>query len=182
MNSSYERAQQLSRRMQTALAAIALIVVCAAAYAAIRAMTDTEWLGAVFREKYGNHGPVALSKTQAFGLVLLFLAQVGLLLAALHALWRALGTIAASDHISLDTALWIRRAGFAFAVTCAAMVLSNPLNSLIGSIGAMPGRRFISIAFDSQQMLTFLLAAVLIILGHILVLAADLADDNRRIV
>jgi Protein of unknown function (DUF2975) len=182
MHPSFERAKQLSRRMQLALVATAVIVVCVAAYAAFWALVDLDWLGAVFREKYGAFGPVTLSMGQAIALVLLFLIQIGLFLIALHALWQAFGSIAKNEGISLETARWIRRAGLAFAATSIAMFLSCPLNSLIGSVGAGPGRRFVNVSFDSQQLLTFLLAAVLIILGHILALAADIADDNRQIV
>jgi hypothetical protein len=182
MHTSFEHAKTLSRRMQIALAAIAAIVACIGAYVALWALIDIDWLGTIFREKYGTFGAITLSMGQAFALVLLFLFQIGLFLIALYALWQAFGSIAKCDGINLQTALWIRRAGFAFAATSFAMVLSNPLNSLIGSVGAMPGRRFISVGFDSQQMLTFVLAGVLIILGHILALAADISDDNRQIV
>jgi hypothetical protein len=182
MHSSFERAKQLSRRMQMALASIAVIVSSVAVYLAFWALTDLDWLGTVFREKYGAFGPVTLSTGQAFALVLLFLTQIGLFLVALYALWQAFGTLGASEALSLETALYIRHAGLAFAATSIAVFLSYPLGSLIGSIGAGPGRRFVNVSFDSQQLLTFLLAAVLIILGHVLALAADIADDNRLIV
>jgi hypothetical protein len=182
MHPSFERAKLLSSRMQKALAAIAIVVVCIAAYAAFWALIDVDWLSTVFRDRYGAFGPVTLSVGQAVALVFLFLFQVGLFLTALYDLWRALGTIGGSEGISFQTALWIRRAGFAFAATSTAMFLSYPLNSLIGSIGAGPGRGFVNVSVDSQQLLTFLLAAVLIILGHILALAADISDDNRLIV
>jgi NADH:ubiquinone oxidoreductase subunit 6 (subunit J) len=116
------------------------------------------------------------------GLLIVFLSQIALLLLALHALWHSFGSIASSEALSAGTAQWIRTSGFWFGATTLMMIASNPLNSLIASIGADEGRQFISISFESQHLLAFLLSAVLVVLGHVLALAADIADDNRQIV
>ncbi|MGL4489249.1 MAG: hypothetical protein ACRCU5_07385 [Rhizobiaceae bacterium] len=182
MHSSFERAKRLSRMMQHALVAIGVGTSGIALWLAVKAFSDPVWVSLVFKEKFRDLGAEVFSTGQVFGFVLLFFTQIALLLMAFRALWQAFGSIVQSEGITLGTAQWIRSAGFWFGVTTLMMILSVPLNSLIGSVGAEVGQRFLSIGFESQHMLAFLLSAVLLILGHVLALAAEIADDNRQIV
>jgi hypothetical protein len=182
MRPSLQRARQLSRLMQRALLSIGLVLIGVSIFLAARTLMDPAWIASEFRTQNGVMASGTMTMGQTVGLLTLSMLQIGSLLAAFYALWRAFGTIAAGEGIVIDTALWIRRAGFAFAATSLIMVLSIPLGTAIGSWGQAPGQRFVSIAFNAQQLLTFLLAAVLIIIGHVLALAADISDDNRQIV
>ncbi len=179
---SLDRAKRLSRMMQHAILIIGGGISVLALWFAIKAAGDPVWVKSVFKDKYGALGAQTFSSGQVVGLITLFVVQIALLLVALHALWQAFGSIVKSEGITLGTAQWIRQAGFWFGMTTLALVFSHPLNSLIGSIGAEEGNRFVSIGFESQHLLTFLLSAVLLILGHVLALAADIADDNRQII
>ncbi len=182
MHQSLIRAKQLSRHMQHALLLIGIIIIGITAWVVGHAISDPSWVNALLKSQYGNLGPDSLSLGRTLSLVFLFVIQIAVLLIALRALWHAFGAIAAGDGISLETAQWIRRSGFWFGVVTLIMILSHPLNSIIASIGAGDGHQFINISFESQHLLTFLLSSVLLVLGHVLVLAADIADDNRQIV
>jgi hypothetical protein len=182
MHQSLIRAKQLSRHMQHALMLTGIIIIGITIWVAGYAISDPSWVNALLKSKYGNFGPDTLSLGQTLSLVSLFIVQIVLLLVALQALWRAFGAIALSDGISLETAQWLRRSGFWFGIATITMILSHPLNSIIASIGAGAGHQFINVSFESQYLLTFLLSAVLLVLGHVLVLAADIAEDNRQII
>jgi hypothetical protein len=182
MHPSLQKAKRLSRFMKGTLLAIGVVLAGIAVYLVARTLTEPAWIAAEFNSRNGILASNSMTGLQTAGLVALSLIQVGLLLVATYALWRTFGTIASSEGISIDTALWIRRSGFAFAATSLAMVLSIPLGTAIGSWGQAPGQRFISVSFNAPQLLSFLLAAVLIVIGHVLALAADISDDNRQIV
>ena len=89
---------------------------------------------------------------------------------------------AASGGLDAATARAVRTSGLWFGAAAMAMLLSTPLLSLVASIGQPEGQRFVLIGVETQHLLAVLLAAVLVTLGHVLVLAADIADDNRQIV
>ncbi len=182
MHPSFERAKRLSRIMQHTLMIMGAGVGGISLWLAIKAASDPAWVVQVFKENYQGLGADTFSNGQVFGFIAVFLIQIGALLYALYALREAFGSIVKSEGITLGTAQWIRRSGFWFGVATLIMILSNPLNSLIGSIGAREGRGLVTIGFESQHLLAFLLSAVLLILGHVLALAADIADDNKQII
>jgi hypothetical protein len=182
MHPSLQQAKRLSRLMKGALLVIGLVLAGIAVYLVARTLIEPAWITADFKSRNRELAYGSMSGLQTAGLLALSLMQIVLLLGAVYALRRTFGTIASSEGININTALWIRRSGLAFAATSLAMVLSVPVGTAIGSWGQAPGQRFISISFDAPQLLAFLLAAVLIILGHVLALAADIAEDNRQIV
>jgi Protein of unknown function (DUF2975) len=182
MHPSLQQAKRLSRLMKGALLVIGLVLAGIAVYLVARTLIEPAWITTDFKSRNGELAYGSMSGLQTAGLLALSLMQIVLLLGAVYALWRTFGTIASSEGININTALWIRRSGLAFAATSLAMVLSVPVGTAIGSWGQAPGQRFVSISFDAPQLLAFLLAAVLIILGHVLALAADIAEDNRQIV
>jgi Protein of unknown function (DUF2975) len=182
MHPSLARAKQLSSLMQKFLVLAAVVTIAAAAYVAVKAATDGGWVSQVLFYRLGLADALPVSGAQAFGLIVLFCIQIAVFLAALHALWHLFGLIAASEGINMDIARWLRRAGIFFAVSSALMVAFQPLYSVIGTLGAEPGRRVVSVGFGSDELMAFLMAAVLIVLGHVMMLAADISDDNRQIV
>jgi hypothetical protein len=182
MHPSLQQAKRLSRLMKGALLVIGLVLAGIAVYLIARTLIEPAWIAIDFKSRNGDLAYGLMTWPQTAGLLALSLMQIALLLGAVYALWRTFGTITSSEGININTALWIRRSGFAFAATSVAMVLSVPVGTAIGSWGQAPGQRFISVSFDAAQLLTFLLAAVLIIIGRVLALASDISDDNRQIV
>jgi Protein of unknown function (DUF2975) len=119
---------------------------------------------------------------QRIGLLLLLVLQIAVLFVALHALWKMFGLIASGEALSQATASWMRRAGLCFAASAALMIVLRPLHMLLATISAPPGQRMVSVGFGTPELLAFLLAAVLMVLGHVQMLAAEISDDNRQIV
>ena len=181
MHPSLERAIRLSQLMQYALLALGAVIAASALFVIVKSAFDRPWLEAIIAARYDMLGAAQISAWQLVLLGLVFLAQIALTLLALRALWKAFGSIA-GEGICPNTALWIRKSGMLFAFLTLANVLSHPLNSFFVSINALPGHRLLSVAFGSEEILSFLMAAVLIVLGHVLMLAADIDEDHRQII
>ncbi len=182
MHPSMERARRLSHYMQWFLVLIGALVIAATVYISVLALSEPGWIENIFAEKYAGGREVSLSGNQALFLIILTLAQVTIFCVALFALWRAFGTIARNEAINRETALWIRCSGIGFAATAVLMLLSHPLNSIIGSLGAAPGQKFLSVQIGTPELMTFLVSSVLIVFGHVIMLAAEISDDNNLIV
>ena len=182
MHPSMERARRLSHYMQCFLVLIGVLVIAATIYIAVLALTEPGWIETIFSKEYAGGREVYLSGNQALLLFILTLAQVTIFCVALFAMWRAFGTIARNEAINRGTALWIRRAGMGFAATAVLMLLSHTLNSIIGSLGAAPGQKFLSVQIGTPELMTFLVSSVLIVFGHVIMLAAEISDDNKLIV
>jgi Protein of unknown function (DUF2975) len=182
MHKSMERAKRLSSLMQKFLLFAAGVTIAAAIYILIKVATDGGWVSQVVLHRLGLTDALPVNSAQALGLALLFVIQVAVFLAALHALWWLFGSIAASDGITVEIARWLRTSGIFFAVSSGLMLGFQPLYSMIGTFGAGPGKRIVSVGLGTNELMAFLMAAVLIVLGHVMMLAADISDDNRQIV
>jgi hypothetical protein len=182
MAETADRAKRLSRLLQHAVLALGVIAGAAALWAIVFAVFDPEFLPVALKTKFGAFAPLSVSGVQVLLFDLFVALQTLPLLLALASLRRAFGEIARTGGLDRTTALHVRSAGLRFGVTAVILVLATPLLSLIASVGASPGQRFLSIGFETQHLLAVLLSAVLVTLGHVLALAADIADDNRQII
>jgi hypothetical protein len=182
MTETADRAKRLSRLLQHAVLALGIIAGAAALWAIVFAALDPEFLRDTLKTRFGAFAPLSVSGLQVLLFDLFIALQTLPLLLALVSLWRAFGEIARTGGLDQTTALHVRGAGLRFGVTAVIMVLADPLLSLIASIGGLPGQRFVSVGLETQHLLAVLLSAVLVTLGHVLALAADIAEDNRQIV
>ena len=182
MTHPLERAKKLSQIMRHAVLSLGLIVGAVALGALCYSVTDPGFLPSLLRARFGAFVPSSVSALQRLLFMALLVVQTAPLLMALLFLWRAFGAIALNGGVDVSTALLVRGTGLWFGAAALLMLVSTPLMSLISSIGAIAGRQFLSVEYEVQHLLAVLLSAVLITLGHVLALAADIADDNRLIV
>ena len=182
MTDNLDKARALGAKMRYGVAALGVIVAAVTLWCALKAATDGDWLARMLYRQFGEFAPFRLSPLQAGLIILVDLLQTGAILIARGLLARVFGQISATGGVDFGTAVCVRRAGVWFGIAALLLVLSTPVNALIASIGQPEGRRFLSIGFETQHLLALLLSAVLITLGHVLALAADIADDNRQIV
>jgi hypothetical protein len=181
MTQPLEQAKRLSQLMRYAVLALGLIVGAAALGALVKSAMDSAFVPGLLQTRFGAFAPASVSGLQLILFTALLLLQTAPLLMALWFLWRVFGAIASSGGVDAATALLVRGTGLWFGAAALVMLVSTPLTSLIASIGALPGQRFLSVGFETQHLLAILLSAVLIMLGHVLALAADIAHDNRLI-
>jgi hypothetical protein len=182
MTDTIYRTKRLSRILQHAVMGLGVIVGAVTLWASVFAVLDPNFLPQALKTKFGAFAPLSVSGVQVLLFVVFIALQTLPLLLALISLWRAFGEIAKSGGVDQATALHVRSAGIRFGLTAVMLFLATPLLSLIASIGALPGHRFVSVGLETQHLLAMLLSAVLVMLGHVLSLAADISDDNRQIV
>lgn len=182
MDRHLTRARTVSARMRQTMFVLAALVAAVTLWFVFKAATDGPWLVRTLYARFGSFAPFSVSGLQAGLFILVALLQSAAILAGLMNLARVFGQIAASGGLDVETALQVRRAGVAFGVAALILVLSTPLDALIASIGQPEGQRFLSVGLETQHLLALLLSAVLVTLGHVLALAADIAEDHRQIV
>ncbi len=127
---------------------------------------------------------VTVTLTPATGLALFTLAVLfaGLLFYGLQTVWLLFDRLQRESPFSHEVAALLRRAGLiALAGAVAGLVLS-PVATLLATLANPPGSRTLSIGLGSDQLMLFLLAGLLFVMGHVMVLATAINDDYERFV
>lgn len=182
MVTNLDKARSMSAKMRQVVMALAAMVALVTLWFIFKAATDGPWLAQTLYSRFGNFAPFTITGLQSGLFILVAILQSAAVLAGLFMLANVFGQISATGGVEYNTAIMVRRSGIAFGVAAIILILSTPLDALIASIGQPEGQRFLSIGLETQHLLALLLSAVLITLGHVLALAADIAEDNRQIV
>ncbi|WP_131922342.1 hypothetical protein [Aminobacter aminovorans] len=182
MKAARERARLLSRRMEMLISALMGVIALFVACGLWLAWSDPAWISNFIIEKLALPKPAQLSASTVLLLATAFLAQAGLLLWALHTLRRAFREMALHDIVGAESARLMRLSGIAFLVNAVATILAPPLVSLILSLDMPAGQRFLAISFSTHELLALILSGILIVFGHLLAVASEIDDDNKRFV
>jgi hypothetical protein len=177
-----QHARLLSRRMELLIHVLMGAVLLFVAYGLWVAWSDPEWTGRFIVDRLALPVTAQPSETTVQLLIVAFLVQAGLVLWALHVLQKAFHEIALHDIVSTESARLMRLSGTAFILNATAMVLAPPLVSLIVSLDLPAGNRFLAISFGTSELLALIVSGTLIVFGHLLAVAAEVDDDNRRII
>jgi len=109
-------------------------------------------------------------------------AHVGLMAAAMWDIARLFAGFAKHAILVPDTGKYLRRAGIFILLFAALSPVARTIGALAVTLANPPGQRLVSVSLDSQDMVLGLIAVLLVMVGHILTEAAEIADDNRQIV
>ena len=182
MKAARERARLLGRRMEMLITVLIGVVALFVAYGLWVTLSDPDWIGSFVIDKLALPKPAQLSASTIMLLAMAFLVQAGMLIWALQTLRRAFHEIALHDIVSTESARLMRLSGIAFLANAIAMVLAPPLVSLIVSIDMPAGHRFLAISISTAELLAAMVSGILIVFGHLLAVAAEVDDDNKRFV
>lgn len=182
MMEARERARALSRRMEVLIVGSAGVVLLFVAYGLWLTWSDPAWTGLFILDRLALPKTARLAESTVRLLAVAFLFQAGLVLWALEVLRRAFHEISMHDIVSTESARLMRLSGAMFLLNTAAMMLAPPLVSLIVSLDLPVGHRFLAISFSTAELLALIVSGTLIVFGHLLAVAAEVDDDNRRIV
>lgn len=141
-----------------------------------------DWIGMFVTDRLGLPKPEHFSASTTLLLSTAFLVQAGLLIWALQTLRQAFHEIALHDIVGTESARLMRLSGVAFLANAVAMVLAPPLVSLIVSLDMPAGHRFMAITVSTAELLAVMVSGILIVFGHLLAVAAEVDDDNKRFV
>nr|WP_272213984.1 DUF2975 domain-containing protein [Marinicella sp. W31]MDC2879921.1 DUF2975 domain-containing protein [Marinicella sp. W31] len=126
--------------------------------------------------------PVTVTPATRLALSILAAVVAGLMFAGLQTVWQLFDRLQREKPFSYEVAALLRRAGLlALAGAVAGLVLPTAA-TLLATLANPPGSRTLSIGVGSDQMMLFLLAGLLFVLGHVMVLATAINDDYERIV
>lgn len=182
MNDRRERARSLSRRMEALILALTGVVILFVAYGLWMTWDDPDWVGRFIIDKLALPNSAQFSISTVRLLAAAFLVQAVMVIWALQALRRAFHEISLHDIVSTKSARLVRASGLAFLVNAIAMVLAPPLVSLIVSLDMPVGHRFVAISFSTAELLAVIVSGTLIVFGHLLAVAAEVDDENKRFV
>ncbi|MBA8907089.1 hypothetical protein [Aminobacter ciceronei] len=182
METARERARLLSRRMEKLILVLMAILGLFVLYGLVLAWSDPTWIGTFVIERLALPKPPQFSTSTMLLLAAAFLAQAGLLGWALQTLRAAFREIGLHDIVGAESARLMRLSGVAFLTNAIAMALAPPLVSLIVSLDMPAGQRFLAISFGTHELLALILSGILIVFGHLLAVAAEVDDDNKRFV
>lgn len=179
---SHERVRRLGRRLRWLVTAMLAIVVAVSLGGLWQVVADPAAIAPFAARQYDFAAPLRSSGLSVAALVAIFALQAVPIVAALAALRCAFAQIAGGEMIGADTARWLRRAGWAFMANAAVMLASKPLVSLALSIDMPPGQRFLAIGVGTPELLALLVSGVLVMFGHLMAVATEIQDENRRFV
>lgn len=182
MKAARERARLLGRRMELLIATLIGVVALVVAYGLWVTWSNPDWIGRFVIDELALPKPERLSASTITLLAAAFLVQAGLLIWALQTLRLAFREIALHDIVSTESARLMRLSGVAFLANTLAMVLAPPVVSLIVSLDMPAGQRFLAISVSTAELLALMVSGILIVFGHLLAVAAEIDDDNKRFV
>ncbi|MGV0816322.1 DUF2975 domain-containing protein [Martelella sp. AMO21009] len=127
---------------------------------------------------------VAVTITPAIGLAFVAIAAIlaGLVLAGLQTVWQLFDRLQRERPFSYEAAALMRRAGLIALTGAIAGMVLRPVATLLATLANPPGARAISIGLGSDQLMLFLLAGFLFVMGHVMVLATAINEDYERFV
>jgi hypothetical protein len=126
--------------------------------------------------------PTTVSYAARIAIVALVWFFIAVAIHALLALRRMFDLFAQGRVMDREAAGHLRRAGIALVVLTIMKTLMRTVAILLLTLGNPEGQRQLAIGLDSDQLFAFLLAGILLVVGHALVLGADIADENRSFV
>ncbi len=177
-----EHARRLSRQLEFFVAAIIAVILAVAGVGIAWALAQPNKFVPFAAQQYDFAVPAQGSNLTGLLLAATFLVQTVPMVVGLLSLRSAFRAIGRHETIGIEAARWLRRSGIAFFINALAILVSRPVVSLILSIDMPPGQRFLSIGFGTPELLTLLVSGVLVMFGHLMTVAAEVENENKRFI
>lgn len=129
-----------------------------------------------------QQSPMTLTLEARLLALLVSSLYVGLLAFALFVAARLFRGFAEGEILVPATGAGLRRLGLSLLLFA---VLSPPFRAVIGlmaTIGNAPGQRALAVSISSNDVVLALIAALIVVLGHVMAEAARIAEDHQHIV
>lgn len=177
------RIRSLSRKMKLLVVLSAVGLAGALGYLVWLAAVDIDGLKALIaRYPLSGTQPLALSARALVGLAALAVANGLLIGAGIWTLWAIFDHFEKGDIFSERSGVLLRRTGYLALIGGISSLLSRTLAILVATYDNPPGQKMLSLGISSTDIGLFILAGLLFVLGHIMVIAAQIEADNRSFV
>lgn len=176
------RIRLCGRLMQLMTLVIAAIVAVAAFYVCWVASADPGGLDRLL-SGYLVEGRMQLAfGPSALGaLALIALANLGIMAAGFYCVWRIGDVFARGDVFALDCGRWLRRLGVVSLAGAISTVISRTLSIALATT-VPDGGQLLVIGVGTNEAFLLLAALMLLVLGHVMVLATAIDAENRSFV
>lgn len=173
---------RLCKRMKLLTRVLQAMLAAGLIYVAWTALFRTDGLAAWLADALDLN--VAVTITPAIGLAFVAIAAIlaGLVLVGLQTVWQLFDRLQRERPFSYEAAALLRRAGLIALTGAIAGMVLRPVVTLLATLANPPGARAISIGVGSDQLMLFLLAGFLFVMGHVMVLATAINEDYERFV
>ncbi|MCQ2005488.1 DUF2975 domain-containing protein [Rhizobium sp. NRK18] len=181
---SLEQIRRLSQKLRLFVVLMGMLLTVAFLYVAWRLSFDLEgFVGDASGFLLGGSATaVTLTPGTATGLIILAALNAIIALGALQAIWSLSGRYEAGDLFSPRCGRLLRRAGLFSLTGAVSSILSKALATLLLTFAYPPGQRLLTLGIGSTELFLLLLAGLLFVLGHIMMVAGEIAAENRSFV
>jgi len=175
-------ARLLRKSALLSIAARAAALILLAGNAAMWLVPELGYDAARLQSGLNAETPVAVTPLAFTFVLLLSTLHVGLLAGAMWEMARLFSGFSKQAILVPDTGKHLRRTGILLFLFAVLSPVARTFGALAVTLANPPGQRLVSVSLDSQDMVLALIAVLLLMLGHVMAEAAQIADDNRQIV
>lgn len=129
-----------------------------------------------------KEAPMTLTLEARLLALLVSSLYVGVLAFALLTVAQLFRAFAAGEILVPATGAMLRRLGLLLFLFAATSPLFRAAIGVIATIGNAPGQRTLAVSVSSNDVVLALIAALIVVLGHIMAEAARIAEDHQHIV
>lgn len=177
-----DRIALYGKLMQYVAIAIATITTGAYVYAAFIGLTDKEMFEQMM-SSYLVSGQTRLTYAP-FAMValgLLGLANLVIMACGLRAVWNIGNLCISRDQFLSESGRWLRRLGAVLLVGAVSSIVSRTLSVVLATTNAEGGRMLV-LGIGTSEAFLVLAALMMLVLGHVMVLATAIEAENRAFV
>lgn len=175
-------ARLLRKSAHLSIAARAAALILLAGNAAMWLVPELGYDAARLQSGLNAETPVAVTPLAFAFVLLLSTLHVALLSGAM---WEMAGLFSGFSKQAIlvpATGKHLRRTGILLFLFAVLSPVARTFGTLAVTLANPPGQRLFAVSFESQDLVLALIAVLLLMLGHVMAEAAQIAEDNRQIV
>ena len=178
--SNLNKLRSLSAAMAWASAGVIVVLAAAGLYKSFVWLSDPAAIAADYPGVIAD--TALLSYSMRIAGIAIAWVSIGLMIYVAAALWRMFRLFAAGRVLDREPAVWLRRTGTALVALAICRIFADTATILILTLANPEGQRQLAIGLGGDQLFPLFTAGILFAIGHVLVLGADVEDENRSFV
>ena len=175
-------ARLLRRSALLSIAARAAALILLAGNAAMWLLPELGYEAARLQSGLKADTPIAVTPLAFAFVLLLSTLHVCVLAGAMWEMARLFSGFSKQAILVPNTGKHLRRTGILLFLFAVLSPVARTFGTLAVTLANPPGQRLIAISLESQDLVLALIAVLLLMLGHVMAEAAQIAEDNRQIV
>jgi len=172
-----------SRLIRAGVILVGLTLAGAAGYFVYASLLEPERLVSIVQQYLvAPTTPIRFTLSVILVLAALFAINLGLMFNGLMAIWRLCNHLERGDIFASAVGYNIRQAGF-YALACSiSQFFSRILAVIAVTINNPPGQRQLAITISSDMAMLLIVSGLLLAMGHIMIVAAQIDEENKEFI